>query len=37
MIENLLENIDDIKDNEEEMIQDVTLEEVADLSSPKKY
>ena len=37
VIENLLENIDDIKDIEEEMIQDVTLEEVADLSSPKKY
>ena len=37
VIENLLENIDDIKDNEEEMIQDVTLEEVADLASPKKY
>ena len=38
MIENLLEEIDDIQDNEEEMIKDVTLEEVCiDLTTPKKY
>ena len=38
MIENLLETIDDIKDNEEELIKDETIEEVCiDLTTPKKY
>ena len=38
VIKNLLEEIDDIKDNEEEMIEDETLEEICiDLTTPKKY
>ena len=38
VIKNLLETIDDIKDNEEELIKDETIEEVCiDLTTPKKY
>ena len=37
MIENLLEEIDDLKDNEEEMIKDETIEEVCLDLTPKKY
>ena len=38
VIENLIENFDDITENEDEMIQDITLEEVCiDLTTPKNY